>query len=277
MYDTTAKVILAHSNNINQIISHILQKQLVAIPYGKKERRVFALIGLADDEVVQKMKQIKERNASQGVAIAGIPDVAPFVAKLEETSGLMESARILNKSPQELIFKAFEIGAIGLILKAQDWLPQGATMVKNGQRTVLIAGESSKEEYDIFPVLYRKLITNYKKVLVGTSANLHGEDTYHILQQDEALSKLKSHIDVFVYDNLKIGFFPLFRHLTSTTMIDLTEKEPKVIRWGNVYPSRFKKVFPNLKFNSRELKNYSGKERLHHVVLKGLFSVFGRT
>jgi tRNA A37 threonylcarbamoyladenosine synthetase subunit TsaC/SUA5/YrdC len=275
MDSNTAKVISAHIGNIDEIIAHILDNKLVAFPYGKKERRVFALVGLANDTVVAKMKKIKGRDASQGVAIAGIPDVASYVAKLDETKGLVASAKLLNTTPEQLIYKSFDIGAIGLILKAQDWLPQGATMIKDGQRTVLIAGEASKEKYDIFPILYRKLIAEHKKIMVGTSANLHGEDTYHILQQNEALGKLKEHIDVFVYDKLKIGFFPLFKHLTSTTMIDLTEEEPVVIRWGNIYPPRFKKVFPKLKFKPKELKHYSGREKLQHVVLKKIFSSLG--
>lgn len=268
-----AKVINAHKDNIDEIISHILQNELVAIPYGKKERRVFALVGLANDSVVERMKKIKSREASQGVAISGIPDVAPFVAELHKTKALVNCARLLKTTPLKLIHQAFDIGAVGLILIAQGWLPKGATMVnEEGERTVLIAGEASKEEYDIFPILYRKLLTQHYKVMVGTSANLHGEDTYNILQQEEALSKLRNHIDVFVYDNQKIGVFPLFKHLTSTTMIDLTGNKPKVVRWGNIYPSRFKPIFPDLIFEPKKLKVYHGRERLHHVLLKNISS-----
>ena len=265
------KVIVSHRDNIDEIISHILQNKLVAIPYGKKERRVFAIVGLANDGIVEKMKKIKGRDASQGVAISGIPDVAQFVAELNSTRALVSSARLLRITPEQLIHKAFDIGAIGLILKAQEWLPKGATMTNEaGERTVLIAGEASNEEYDIFPLLYRKLLSQHSKVMVGTSANLHGEDTYHILQQEEALSKLRNHVDVFVYDKQKIGIFPIFKHLTSTTMIDLTGAQPRVIRWGNIHPLRFKKIFPLIIFEPRKLKHYKGRERLYHVLLKKL-------
>ncbi len=268
-----AKIINAHKDNIDEIISYILQNKLVAIPYGKKERRVFALVGLANDGVVERMKRIKSREASQGVAISGIPDVAPFVAELHKTKSLVNSARLLKTTPVKLIHKAFDIGAVGLILIAQDWLPKGATMVNEaGERTVLIAGEASKEEYDIFPVLYRKLLTKHYKVMVGTSANLHGEDTYNIKQQEEALSKLKDHVDVFVYDGAKLGIFPLFKHLTSTTMIDLTSSIPKVVRWGNIHPSRFRSIFPDLIFEPKKLKAYHGRERMYHVLLKKIGS-----
>lgn len=132
-----------------------------------------------------------------------------------------------------------------------------------GERTVLIAGEASSESYDIFPLVYRQLIKNHSKVMVGTSANLHGEDTYHALEQDEALDKLKDHIDIFVYDQSKIGFFPVLKNLTSVTMIDLTGERPTVIRWGSIHPSRFKKIFPiwysTLKLSNitREGKGYT--------------------
>ena len=270
---SSAKVINAHKDNIDEIISHILQNKLVVIPYGKKERRVFALVGLANDGVVDRMKKIKSREASQGVAISGIPDVAPFVAELHKTKALVNCARLLKTTPVKLVHRAFNIGAVGLILIAQDWLPKGATMVnREGEITVLIAGEASKEEYDIFPVLYRKLLTQYYKVMVGTSANLHGEDTYHILQQEEALSKLRNHIDVFVYDNLKIGRFPFFKHFTSTTIIDLTGSKPEAVRWGNIHPNRFKAIFPDLIFEPKKLKAYQGREKLYHVLLKNISS-----
>ncbi len=267
-----AEIIHATPENIEQIVSLIAQNKLVVIPYGKKERRVFAIVGLANDDIVRRMKQIKQRGSSQGVAISGIPDVAPFVAELDKTPSLVKAAKKLNISPQEVIEKCFKIGGIGLVLLAQKWLPEGATMVNDqGQRTVLIAGENSDEDYDIFPKVYRQLMKYHKQVMVGTSANLHGDDTYHILEQDKALEKLKDHVDYFIYDNLKLGFLP-FKHFTSATMIDLTGEKPEVIRWGNLHPYRFKKIFSNLIFEPGKLKHYKGRERQHHLIPKNLIS-----
>lgn len=273
---TEAKVIDSHPDNIGEIIFQILQNKLVAISYGKKERRVFAIVGLANDEVVERMKKIKSRGASQGVAVSGIPDVAPMVANLEETRALVLAAERLKISPQEIINLCFGVGGVGLVLVAQDWLPVGSTMVnEEGKRTVLIAGEANEEDYDIFTKMYRYLIEHHQKVMVGTSANIHGEDTYHILQQETALEKLKNHVDLFVFDKLKIGINPFFRHLTSTTMIDLTGEKPVVLRWGSLHPSRFFEIFPDLIFQPKRLKKYKGREGSHHVYAKKFFSFFG--
>lgn len=273
---TEAKVIDSHQDNIDEIILQILQNKLVAISYGKKERRVFAIVGLANDAVVQRMKQIKGRAASQAVAISGIPDVAPLVAELDKTPALVITAERLKISPQEVVNRCFKVGGVGLVLMAQEWLPVGATMVnKQGKRTVLIAGEANDEDYDIFTKMYRYLIEHHQQVMVGTSANIHGEDTYHILQQGTALEKLKNHVDLFVFDKLKMGINPFFRHLTSTTMIDLTDEKPAVIRWGSLHPSRFTEIFPDLVFDPKNLKKYKGQERNYHVLAKKVFSFFG--
>ncbi len=267
-----AEIIHSTPDNIEQIASLIAQNKLVVIPYGKKERRVFAIVGLANNGIVKRMKAIKQRGASQGVAISGIPDVAPLVAELDKTPVLVETAKMLKISPQEVIERCFKIGGVGLVLLAQKWLPDGSTMLNGqGQRTVLIAGEASEEDYDIFPKVYRYLIKHHNKVMVGTSANIHGEDTYHILEQDLALEKLKDHVDLFIYDDQSPNSLPFFKHLTSVTMIDLTGQKPKVIRWGSLHPSRFKKIFPNLIFEPRKLKHYKGREKLAHLFLKKLF------
>lgn len=264
-----AKILLSDAKNIKRIARRIASKEIAVISYGKRERRVFAMVGLAEESIVQRMKQIKKRAAGEGVAISGIPEVAPMVAKLDETSALIKASQDLKISLQEVVERCFRVGGVGLVLMAQDWVPQGVTMKnKAGKRTVLIAGEETNEDYDIFPRIYKYLIKEYGQVMVGTSANLHGEETYHIGEQDEALDKLKDQVDLFVRDPLKIGFFPFFKHRTSTTIIDLTGSRARVLRWGSIHPSRFKKIFPDLFFEPRNLKKYKGRERLHHLLLK---------
>lgn len=264
-----AKILLNDAKNIKRIARHIAAKKIVVIPYGRSERRVFAMVGLAEESIVQRMKQIKKRAAEEGMAISGIPEVAPLVAKLDKTPALARAARMLKISPFEVVRRCFGVGGVGLVLMALPGVPEGATMKnRRGERTVLIAGEETDEDYDIFPRVYRYLIKQFGQVMVGTSANLHGEETYHLGEQDEALSKLRDKVDLFVYDPLKIGFWPLFKHRTSTTIIDLTGEKPRVLRWGSIHPSRFKKIFPDLVFEPRSLKKYKGRERLHHLLLK---------
>lgn len=267
-----AKILLSHPRNIKRVASYIAQKKIVVIPYGKQERRIFAIVGLAENDVVERIKRIKKRATSQAVAISGIPDVAPMVAKLDQTPALIKAANNLKITPKEVVEKCFQAGGIGLILIAQDWVPKGATMVKkNGVRSVLIAGEVTDKEYDIFPRVYTYLIKKYGKVMVGTSANLTGDDTYHVMQQSEALEKLGPHVDIFVYDRVRIDTLPILRNLTSTTILDLTEERAEVLRWGSIHPERFRKMFDDLIFEPDKLKKYQGRERLHHVLLRRLF------
>lgn len=266
------KILLSDAKNIKRIAQHIAKKEIVVISYGRRERRVFAMVGLAEEGIVERMKQIKKRSPSEGVAISGIPEVAPMVAKLDEAPALAKAAQDLKISPQEVVERCFRVGGVGLVLIAQDWVPQGITMKnKAGKRTVLIAGEETNEDYDIFPKVYKYLIKEYHQVMVGTSANLHGDDTYHIEEQDEALNKLKDVVDLFVYEKTKKRILPFLKHLTSTTMIDLTGERARVLRWGSVHPQRFKIVFPDLIFEPGKLKKYSGRERLHHLLLRKLF------
>lgn len=267
-----AKILLSDAKNIKRIARCIAQKEIAVISYGRRERRVFAMVGLAEESIIDRIKQIKKRAADEGVAISGIPEVAPMVAKLDETPALVKVALDLKISLQEVIERCFRVGGVGLVLMAQDWVPQGVTMKnKAGKRTVLIAGEETNEDYDIFPKVYKYLIKEYRQVMVGTSANLHGEDTYHIGEQEEALDKLKDKVDLFVYDRTRFGFFPFFKHMTSTTMIDLTGERARVLRWGSIHPSRFKRIFPDLVFRPHKLKKYRGRERLHHLLLRKLF------
>jgi len=211
-----AAVIEATKSNIEEIASRIDRDQIAVIPYGKKERRVFAMVGSAHSrEVIERMLAIKQRSPSQAIAISGIPDVAPLVGRLDDTPALAAQAKAQGLPPWTIVDACFRLGAVGLVLAAQDWLPPEATRTtEDGRRTVLIAGEASDEEYDIFPAVYRRLISGYGKVMVGTSANLHGDETYHVKQQDEALAKLRSHVDVFAYDTVRLGALPLFKHLT---------------------------------------------------------------
>lgn len=272
-----ASLITSHSKNIEEIAALINKGNIIVIPYGKKERRVFAMVGSAHDpQVIKEMLTIKKRSSSQALAISGIPDAAPLAAKLNETKALIYSAKRSNKTPQEIVELCFQVGAVGLIFEAQDWLPKEVTVTKeNGHRTVLIAGECTEEEFDIFPKVYRCLIEKYGKIMVGTSANLHGEETYHALEQDEAFDKLKDHVDVFVYDQTKIGRFPLIKHLTSTTMIDLTGDIPEVVRWGNVYPGRFKSILGDMIFEPKKLKKYKNREGWHHLLFKKIIPIKG--
>lgn len=270
-----AEIIPAEDQNIELIVSRILENKICVVPFGKKQRRVFALVGLANDQVIRRLKRIKKRASSRAIGISGIPEVVPMVAKLNQTPALTVAAKRLGLTEQQIIEKCFEIGGVGLILVARDWLPKDTVMVnKNQVKTVLVAGEISDQNYDIFPKIYRQLIKNHQRIMVGTSANLEGDDTYHVLEQKEAYRKLKKHVDVFVYDKLKFGLFPLFKHLTSTTMLDLSINPPEVIRWGSVHPQRFKRIFPDLIFNPKRLKHYRGRERLHHLFLKSIAALF---
>jgi tRNA A37 threonylcarbamoyladenosine synthetase subunit TsaC/SUA5/YrdC len=273
----SAVIIDAANDRVAELAARLNDDQIVVMPYGKKERRVFAMIGSAHSrQVIERMLAIKQRSASQAIAISGIPDVAPLVGRLDDTPALARRAKALGVPPWSVVDACFVIGAIGLVLAAQDWLPPEATRVTDdGRRTVLIAGEASSEDFDIFPAVYRQLISQYGKVMVGTSANLHGDETYHVLQQEEAVEKLSDHVDVFVRDTLRLGAFPLFKHLTSTTMIDLTGPRATVLRWGNIYPGRFRAVFPDLVFQRRNVKKHAPRERAAHVLLKKLFPMKG--
>lgn len=277
MYTKEALVILASPDKVEEIASLIAQDYITVLPYGRRERRMFALVGSAHSQtVIDRMLQIKQRSTSQALAISGIPEVAPIVAELDQTQALVSAARRIHQDPQMVVNRCFKLGAVGLVLAAQDWLPKEATRIRDGRKTVLIAGEVTDEEFDIFPNVYRTLIKDYGKVMVGTSANITGEDTYHIFQQDEALGKLGKCVDLFVCDNIsRYGRFPLFRHLTSTTMIDLTGDRPKVTRWGNVYPGHFKEIFPDLVFQPGKLNKYKGRESALQFQLERLIPIPG--
>ena len=123
-----AVLIQASKAHINELAARLDGDQIVVMPYGKKERRVFAMLGSAHSHaVIERMLAIKNRAASQAIAISGIPEVAPLVGRLDDTHALSSRSKVLGVPPWAVVDACFDVGAVGLILAAQGWLPAAAT------------------------------------------------------------------------------------------------------------------------------------------------------
>ncbi len=135
--------------------------------------------------------------------------------------------------------------ALGVILPASNGAPNHITSHKNEQPTIL----SIWTEYE--PL--RRLITKFRQMggraLAGTSANKSSEPTH--IDTEEVWQDFKTDVDFIVEAD--------FEHLPdirkrSTSIIDLTQMQPRLHRLGNVNQEEIREAllkfrFPDLQVN----------------------------
>lgn len=274
-----AKIFTPDLRNAKEIAAMIAAGGLVIIPWGKEERRIFCLIGCYDNPQVTKlMNQVKGRPSDQPLAVGCLPETTDFVASVKNCKPLINAAtRLFNKSASEVREKdLLEVlnhcysRSVGLILKAKRGIPEAVTMKRDGQRTVLIAGERDYNlPHDIYNQTLLELATRYGKVVAGTSANPSDNNVYSIFDQGTAYRRFKNKIDGFVKFKRKPKPPSIKMFLTSSTIIDLIGNYPVATRWGNLHPRRFKDIFPDLVISKNIIKNKNAEGTLdfilHHV------------
>lgn len=253
--DKPAKIFSPRQEDAKEIASLIAAGGVVAMPWGVESRRIMILVGCFDNPLATgQLNEIKGRPLRQVLGIGCLPELAHFVAKTDESRPLVEAAKRLLSVDQtthahlnKVLELLYENSSVGVLLKAKDTLPDEVTAPTLSGRTVLILGTDNYEDpNDIYNNTLWELITRYGKVLAGTSANTHKKRVYSVASQHQLYEELGLRVDGFVMFDKIPSKSPRVNAAASSTTIDLTGEQAKVMRWGSQHPLSFRKIFPDL-------------------------------
>ncbi len=221
---------------------------VVGIPFGPYEKTIFILAACYDNqEALERLNEIKGRPKNQVIAIGCLPESMDYFADLESCPALVKAAEILGqKRVIDIVVHCYQ-HPLGLIIKAKGRVPKAVSAQKGEIRTVLTVGAlDPKDENNFYNIVIWELEKGFGKSLAGTSANPSGMKSYSIYDQDKAYESFKNSIDGFVKLTVPSKRPSSHKHMTSSTIIDLTTDLPTVKRWGSTHPKRFKSIFPDL-------------------------------
>ncbi len=249
------KIFHPGQEDAKEVAALIAAGGVVVMPWGAESRRIMILVGVFDNPLATAaLNEIKGRPQRQVLGIGCLPESTHYVAKTEESKPLVEAARrlldISNPTKDHLnqvIGLLFENNSVGLLLMAQDSLPIQVTDAKPFGRTVLVLGASDwQDPNDSYNNTLWELSTRYGKVVAGTSANPTGKNVYSVAAQHQLYEEIGSRVDGFVVFNKIPPKSPKIDAAASSTVIDLTGEQPKLMRWGNQHPLSFRRFFPDL-------------------------------
>lgn len=259
------------SENAKEVAALMVVGGIVGIPFGPAEKRIFILATVFDDQkALHRLNDIKGRPKSQTTAIGCLPEHTEYFAELDSNLPLVTAAKLLGEQKIASIIEQCYQHPVGLMLKAKSHLPDNITGFIEGGRTVLTVGAVDPDEKGgMYNMVLRELAGGFGKALAGSSANLVGKRAYSAYDQDKAYESFKYKIDGFIKLELPKKRPSHHRHLTSSTIIDITSDIPIVKRWGSTHPKRFKSIFPNLvvpKGVSKEEKRESDLDLLRDKI-----------
>jgi L-threonylcarbamoyladenylate synthase len=183
-------------NDILTAIRALKQGELILYPTDT----LYALgADIFNESAVQKVFQIKQRPYTIPLPVA--------VASIKE----IESIAWMNE-PSRRICKTFLPGKLTIVLKKK---PHISTFLTSGSDTIAIRVPRD-------PIAL-ELLSRFGPLTV-TSANLHHMKTKSLVE--EILQQLKTSFPVCIHDGR--------RQEAASTIIDLSEKTPRVVREGSI-------------------------------------------
>ena len=194
--------------DVKEVAELLKNGKVVAFPTDT----VFGLgVIYENEEALRKLKESKGR-----------PENKPIPTMVAD----VEQMRCIAQMPAEAVAlaDAFMPGAFTMILKKQERLPDYVT---NGFPTVGIRMPDD-------PFVLR-LIKECGKPLLVTSANRSGEETG--VRDEQVLEQLDGRIDAIVLGEAKGKL--------ASTIVDMSEGEPRIVREGPVSADDIKKVIHN--------------------------------
>lgn len=195
---------------------------------------IYGLFTNADNELANnRILQIKNRTDDKNLVLVSAPE------HLDEHVNFAHA----HYSHEQVTQLQQYLHALGVILPASNDAPKHIASPRNEQSTIL----SIWTEYK--PL--RKLITKFRQIggraLAGTSANKNNQPTH--IDAEEAWQDLKTEVDFIVEADFK--HLPDIRK-RSTSIIDLTQLQPRLHRLGNVTQEEIQKAL--LKFGFPDLQ-----------------------
>lgn len=194
------------NKEILQVTEKLTQGEIVSFP----TETVFALaVDPWNEQAVKALYEAKKRNHNKPLAV-----IVSDITMLEQIAELSNKARIL--------FDVFCPGPLTLVLKKKKGVI--ADYVNPGFDTIAVRCPSG--------IISQDILKNWGKPLIATSANISGENP--------ALSK--SDIDAIFGDRVSIILEGSCSDGIASTIVDLTDKEIKILRVGSITEDEIKAV-----------------------------------
>ena len=217
----SAQILYVEDTTPSEIAERIaLKKQVGVMDWGDPEHMILVLLGDGKDpEVVRRINKIKGRPEGKVMAVAGFDKLVHELGEF--------------KSP-ETISKLFQL-PVGVLVPAKKHVPDWLTSSKNGQRLVMIAGQSFNPKWnyiDLFNPVMKIIADKFNSFCAATSANLSDELVYQVEEQELAYSVLGPKVDFFVFRKNR-NFLKKPRKVSSSTVFDLSGETPVLTRWGS--------------------------------------------
>lgn len=256
---------------VSLAVKFLNQGKIIVVPWGKPQRRIFAMMGVADSlEVAKKINIAKGRPENQVLSVCVIPEVIDKAVILKTSKALKKAAQKLHKTPEEIIGEILEKMPMGFFLEAHSGLgPWVTSFDKKGKKVVYIGGGDTGYEHNFYALVYQKFFQKYGRLLIATSANKTGEDTHPVINYEQAYQELQGQVDIiFVDKEIKVHPLPFLRHTVSPTMINLLKDPPHLIRRGSKHEKVLEPYFgeikipPEAKFYAHAAKKWEAQVEL---------------
>jgi len=272
--ETAPKRLIDYSNRtgveniINEAAEILNDGGIVVVPWGRPQRRIFAMLGVADDtEVAKKINRAKGRPENQTLSISIIPEAVTAVIIPESSPVLMRAAKRFRRNPGEILGDILRAMPIGFFLEARPYLGDWVTSLEEGRRVVYIGGGDTDHPQNFYSILYERFFRRYGRLLIGTSANRTGEDTHPVHEHKQAFEELGPAINLFVVDkDVRVSPIPIFQHHVSPTMINLLKDPAELIRRGSKHERVLEWYFGKV-LTPKGAKIYTNSEREWETVL----------
>ena len=193
-----------NSKDIDEVISILRNGGIVAFPTDT----VFGLGCLINKEAIKKVYEAKGRSFDKPL---------PMMCN---SSKMISEVAYVSDNAKKIIDK-FTPGALTLIFKKKENIEDYVT---NGKNTIGIRIPDDK--------WILELINRLNTPILVTSANL--SDTGSLLKWEDVLKQLDNHIDAIVCEDA--------RGESSSTIVDVTDEDIKVLRQGPIKLEDIKEV-----------------------------------
>lgn len=185
---------------------------IVAFPFNG----IFGLFGDIDNiQASDKIVIAKNRPRDKKLIAVFLPEQIEEFADLKRT----------HFSKEQIIDFWKDIHALGIIFPASTYSPYHLTIGEGVERTILAIWT----EYKPLRLMMRHFLEMGGRGLVGTSANKSGQVTHY--DPDELWNDFQTDVHAIVWD--RFDDLPEIRR-RSTSVIDLTNRSPRLHRAGNV-------------------------------------------
>jgi L-threonylcarbamoyladenylate synthase len=217
----------ASNSDHMQIVSQLLLNNKVGV---MAFNGVYGLFTNADSKSANnRILKIKNRPSDKNLVLVAAPEYLNEYVDFTQTYYSHEKVIALQRY----------LHALGVILPAGAQTPPHLVSHKENKETIL----SIWTEYDPLRNLIDIFRASGGRSLAGTSANKSGQPSH--IKTEEVWEDFKRNVDFFVEANF--DHLPEIRR-KSTSVIDLTQKQPRLHRLGNVSKEEIQEALHKFKF-----------------------------